>query len=216
MADEFDRSASIEEIASQFLDKYSRLRTTDSVIELEINPKTPLREILLTNEEVSGGGTSSTFDSNTNTFVLGATTTNGRRKLRNRVSGLFQPGKSLLYIFNGTFGGSGSISWVVRSSTSGTVVENSFDQANWNVDVFDGSGDSEETLEQVNFFEGFIGLSNGGVLCGFVFQQKLIAAHLFNFQNNHPLPFIKDFNLFPTYEIERAGGDYIKRMGQRF
>jgi hypothetical protein len=75
------------------------------------------------------------------------------------------------------------IAFVIRSSVTGSVVENRVVQSAWNVDQLDGQGVSKKTLdlEKANiFFIDVEWLGVGSVRCGFVIDGQLIHCHSFH------------------------------------
>ena len=76
--------------------------------------------------------------------------------------------------------GSGNLSFVQRSYTTGTVSETTYSQSSWNKDKCDGTGSSKFNLDitktQLAFFD-FQWLGVGRLRCGFVHDGVLIVAH---------------------------------------
>jgi hypothetical protein len=76
--------------------------------------------------------------------------------------------------------GSGNLSFVQRSYTTGTVSETSYSQSSWNKDKCDGTGKSQFNLDitktQLVFFD-FQWLGVGRLRCGFVHDGSFIIAH---------------------------------------
>lgn len=80
----------------------------------------------------------------------------------------------------------------IRSSISGSTIENVVEQSSWNYDVFDGSGDKETnpsgilldtTKQQIVFLE-FQWLGTGRVKFAFVINGVTYTAHEFYHANN--------------------------------
>ena len=76
--------------------------------------------------------------------------------------------------------GSGNLSFVQRSYTTGTVSETTYSQSSWNKDKCDGTGSSKFNLDftktQLAFFD-FQWLGVGRLRCGFVHDGIGIVAH---------------------------------------
>lgn len=220
-------------IPPNLIDAFSRLRVSNPVIQTSINQSSPLRNLMLTEGQVSGSGTSSSFSLARASTTLTVGTTTGLRRLRSTISGLYQPGKSLLILFTFVLGtgqanvkkrvgyfdpndgiflqqNGTTLEWVKRSSVSGTVVETAIAQSNWNSDKFNGTGEGY-TFDATKTHIGFISvewLGVGNVACGFVYNQKPVVAHSFSHPNIGSSVYMRTANLFLNFEIERtvAGG----------
>lgn len=149
----------------------------------------------------------------------------------------YQPGKSLL-IFNtfamnepkanvtqrvGYFGTDNGIflenngienHLVLRSNTTGTIVETRVAQSDWNNDKFDGSGYSSNDqnhgdgldVSKTNIFWTDIEwLGVGDVRCGFVVNGKPVVAHIFHNDNLKTAPYMTTACLPIRYEIRNTG-----------
>lgn len=151
----------------------------------------------------------------------------------------YQPGKSLLvmntFAMNtpkanlvqrvGYFGldngiyleNDGSTNYIVlRSNSTGTIVETKVAQSNWNVDKYDGTGYSSqnsgtnhtEGLDVSNtniFWSDIEWLGVGDVRCGFVVDGKLKTAHVFHNDNKQKRPYMTTACLPIRYEIHNVG-----------
>ena len=149
----------------------------------------------------------------------------------------YQPGKSLL-IFNtfamnepkanltqrlGYFGTDNGIflendgienHLVLRSNTTGTIVETRVAQSDWNNDKFDGSGYSSNDknhgdgldVSKTNIFWTDVEwLGVGDVRCGFVVSGKPVVAHVFHNDNLRTAPYMTTACLPLRYEIRNTG-----------
>ena len=149
----------------------------------------------------------------------------------------YQPGKSLL-IFNtfamnepkanltqrlGYFGADNGIflendgienHLVLRSNTTGTIVETRIAQSDWNNDKFDGSGYSSNDqnhgdgldVSKTNIFWTDVEwLGVGDVRCGFVVSGKPVVAHVFHNDNLRTAPYMTTACLPLRYEIRNTG-----------
>lgn len=183
-------------------------------------------------QEVSGSGTSSTFDSNAASVTLGVSaTTTGRRVRQSLRRFNYLPGKSQLVLAtfsmsaaaagvtqgigyyddqNGLFlrqTGSG-LEFVRRTYTTGSAVDNTVAQANWNLDTLDGSGPSGITLDvtKTNILViDFEWLGVGRVRMGFNINGKTYYCHEFRNANNLTVVYMSNPNLPIRYEIENDG-----------
>lgn len=140
-----------------------------------------------------------------NTFVLNTQKTN----LRQRV-GYFNTQNGVFFENDGT----GNY-LVLRSYTSGSVVETRVAQANWNVDKFDGTGFSSQSghpdrgnldITKANIFWIDIEwLGVGDVRCGFVVDGLMVPAHIFHNDNLSTTTYMTTAILPVRYEIENTG-----------
>lgn len=182
--------------------------------------------------DVATGGTA-TFNSNEGSVDLTTTTSSGSRCYREtfRVFS-YQPGKSLLFMSTfvanaqqanlrqriGYFGegngiyfeldGTSSPAIVRRSNVTGSVVNTSIAQSNWNEDKLDGTGPSGKTLDVTKaqiLWADFEWLGTGTVRVGFVLDGKLITCHSFHHANDVTSTYMRTACLPCRYEIENTG-----------
>lgn len=96
---------------------------------------------------------------------------------------------------------------VLRSKSSGSVVENRIAQSNWNVDTLDGTGVSKITLDVSKsqiFYTDIEWLGVGSVRCGFVVNGAFIIAHTFHHANLITGTYMTTATLPIRYEIENT------------
>jgi hypothetical protein len=131
-----------------------------------------------------------------NTFAMATLKAN----LRQRV-GYFTEGNGIYFEANGT-----SLSLVIRSSTTGVVVEERIAQASWNGDTLNGAGPSgitlDPTLTQI-FWNDIEWLGVGNVRAGFVINGQFIVCHTFQHANQpgNTTVYMTTATLNPRYEI---------------
>lgn len=140
-----------------------------------------------------------------NTFVLNAQKTN----LRQRV-GYFNSQNGIFFENDGT----GNY-LVLRSYVSGSIVETRVAQADWNVDTFDGTGQSSQSahpgrgnlnITKANIFWIDVEwLGVGDVRCGFVVDGLMYPAHVFHNDNLSTTTYMTTAILPVRYEIENTG-----------
>lgn len=98
---------------------------------------------------------------------------------------------------------------VIRSSTSGTVVETVIDQADWNTDRLDGSGPSQFVLDVTKhnlYWIDFAWLGIGAIRFGVYGDDGArIVAHTVRNANVHNAPYMKTARLPIRYEMENTG-----------
>jgi hypothetical protein len=122
---------------------------------------------------------------------------------------------------NGIFfeqAGDGTLSWVIRSYTSGAPVENRKTQAEWNIDTCNGQGGSlfnlDITKTQLVFME-FQWLGVGSVTVGFVHEGSFIPCHIFHHSNTLTTVYMSTPNLPVRCEMLNTGtttGGYFDQI----
>ena len=181
--------------------------------------------------ELTGSGTS-TYVANESTVEMETTTASGDKVIaQTKRSFAYQPGKSLLVLntfvmsaaqeelrmrigyFNAQNGvflqrtGS-TLSVVRRTYVTGTAVDTVVDQADWNGDKLNGTGDSGFTIDVTKaqiFWQDFEWLGVGSVRCGFVINGQVIICHTFQNANNLTSVYMTTAILPIRYEIENLG-----------
>ena len=104
---------------------------------------------------------------------------------------------------------------VLRSNTTGTIVETRVPQSQWNIDKFDGTGYSSQSggiehtsldVSKTNIFWIDIEwLGVGDVRCGFVVDGMMKIAHVFHNDNVNLAPYMTTACLPVRYEIKNVG-----------
>lgn len=157
---------------------------------------------------VSGG--SVTYDANSSSFALTVTGANSASVIRQcRTVQLYQPGKSLMVMNTFAMGtlqaglrqrvgyftsGNGvyfeadgdDLYMVIRSSVTGSPLNNRVAQADWNQDPMDGTGPSGITIDPTKtqiFWTDIEWLGVGSVRVGFVINGIFYICHVFNHAN---------------------------------
>lgn len=154
--------------------------------------------------EVTAGGATTNFLTNASTLELKTTTASGDSVLRRTKQNFpYQAGKSLIFLqsFVGAPLSSGlvqeigffndqngvmlrangtTIQFVIRSFTTGSVVENVISQSSWNLDTFSSLDFSKAQIFAVDL--EWLGV--GRVRCGFVVDGAIKYCHEFNHANN--------------------------------
>ena len=108
--------------------------------------------------------------------------------------GIGAANNGIFYRQNGTTG----LAFIRRTSTSGSVVNNSVVQSSWSVDKFDGTGPSGITIDATMSFILVIDaqfLSMGRVRCGFSVHGQVYWAHEFRNANVIAVPYMQTLNL---------------------
>jgi len=183
---------------------------------------------------ITQGTASVNYNANSSTFSMTVGTAGGDSVVRETMKVFpYQPGKSLL-IFNtfcmsvlkanlvqrlGFFGSQNGIyfetvgttlNMVIRSFSSGSIVEERVSQSNWNGDKLDGTGPSGITLnpalDQI-FWTDVEWLGVGSVRCGFVINGSFYICHTFNHANiiGNTTTYMTTATLPIRYEITNIG-----------
>lgn len=177
---------------------------------------------------ISGGAVNHNTDDSSAELIVNSANDTVLRRSRRRMS--YQPGKSLLLLATFTMAPSqaeltqrvgyyddedgifleevnGVYNIVLRSSVSGSVVEQRVPQSAWNGDRLNGIAEESTTghvldLEKSQiFWSDFEWLGVGSVRCGFVINGSLIVAHTFHHANGITGTYMKSANLPVSYEI---------------
>ena len=132
-----------------------------------------------------------------NTFAMATLKAN----LRQRV-GYFTEGNGVYFEANGT-----SLFLVIRSSTTGVVVEERIAQASWNGNTLLSGTVLDPTLTQI-FWCDVEWLGVGNVRAGFVINGQFIVCHTFQHANQpgNTTVYMTTATLNPRYEITNTGG----------
>jgi hypothetical protein len=158
-------------------------------------------------------------NANTRMVPITCSATNGHYSiLQSRQYIWYIPGKSHLVFMTGIFatGASATASFVRRTSTSGSVVDNSVAQASWNIDKMDGTGVSginiDFTKTQILFISAqWLGV--GRVIVGFDVDGVLAPAHEFLNANSLTLPYTQSFNLPVRFEAQTVTTTTVASVG---
>lgn len=181
--------------------------------------------------EVSGTGTGTTYSKPKARSQLSVDTNAGKRVRQTFERFNYQPGKSQEVILTGVLGTGAAgitseigycdddngllfqskdaiINVVRRTSTSGSAVDETVAQTDWNVDTLDGNGPSGLTLDpdkaQV-FFMDFEWLGVGSARFGFFLDGNLTYVHEFSHSNDLDVVYMSTPNLPIRYSIENDG-----------
>lgn len=103
---------------------------------------------------------------------------------------------------------------VLRSNSTGSIVDTKVAQADWNKDVFDGTANSysssvghgglDTTKTNILWFDvEWLGV--GDVRCGFVVDGLMVPAHIFHNDNVKTVPYMTTACLPVRYEIFNTG-----------
>jgi hypothetical protein len=211
------------------IDAFGRLRVSNPFTLFDSSHRYADNGLWSTATATSG---TSTFNSAQGLVDLAVTTASGSEVLRETVKVFsYQPGKSLLVLStfamspaktnlrqrigyysvdNGYYleQNDATISFVERTSVSGSLVNTPVIQASWNVDKMDGSGPSGITLDLTKaqiLFMDLEWLGVGTVRIGFVINGNFYVCHKFNHANIIATTYITTASLPLRYEITNTG-----------
>lgn len=150
---------------------------------------------------VSGSNAVGPRNVDTRMTPITVSTTNAHYSvLQSRQYVRYIPGKSHLVLMTGIFAPASGFSATIvrRTSTSGSVVDNSVAQASWNVDKLNGTGASGITIDftktQILVIDAqWLGV--GRVRVGFDIGGVVVIAHEFLDANSLTVPYTQTFNL---------------------
>lgn len=132
------------------------------------------------------------------TFASGDLVTNTRKR-----AGYFDDNDGVFLEITGT-----EVAIVLRSSTSGSPVEERVTQANWNLDTMDGSGASSINLDWTKSQILVIDLQwlgVGDVRIGLDVEETTTYVHNFSNANTKDTVYMRSASLPVRYEIENTG-----------
>lgn len=222
----------VGDINSGLSDGFGRLRTSQPFTLFDSKMTNDNSPLFWDDQQTSGGGTSTTYNTNQASVSLGVSNvTAGKRTRQTKRRFNYQPGKSLLVIMTGILGSrtagikrrigyfddrngvffqlDGTTLQVgKRTYTSGSAVDTLVNQADWNGDKLDGTGPSGVTLDTATtqiFFLDMEWLGVGRVRLGVFIDGVPIYIHEFNHANVLDKVYMSTPNLPMRYEIENDG-----------
>jgi hypothetical protein len=222
------------------IDAFGRLRTSTPFTLFDSSHRFSDNGLWATSTVTSG---TATFNSNQGLVDLAVTTASGSEVVRETTKVFsYQPGKSLLvlstFVMNasktglrqrvGYYGAANgyyleqndsTVSFVERSSVSGSLVNTLVAQASWNVDPMNGSGPSGITLDLAKaqiLFMDLEWLGVGTVRIGFVINGNFYVCHKFHHANIIASTYITTASLPLRYEITNtaatSGASTLKQI----
>ena len=211
-------------------DAFGRLRVSNPLTLFDTQNRYFDHDLFATS--VTGSGIS-TYNTNSSTFLL-SVTSNGDSVIRETYKTfIYQPGKSLLTLStfamttptagltqrvgyfttqNGIFfevSGT-TLNMVIRSYSSGSIVEDRIPQSAWNGDKLNGTGSSGITIDPALtqiFWTDIEWLGVGSVRTGFVINGQYIVCHTFNHANQagNTTTYMTTATLPLRYELTSSG-----------
>ena len=206
-------------------DAFGRIRTSNPLTLFDSSHRYHDNGLWSTSTATGGAAT---FDADAGLVNLAVTTASGSEVIRETTKCCsYQPGKSLLVMSTftlnpaktglrqrvGYYGAANgmyleladnTLSFVERSSSTGSLVETRVSQSNWNTDPLNGDGPSNLELDitksQILWMDiEWLGL--GTVRMGFVINGKFIHCHSFHHANIITSTYITTASLPLRYEI---------------
>lgn len=178
------------------------------------------------------GSATVSFNPNRSSVTLAVPATSGSRAVhQSKMYHNYMPGKSQLILSSFVFGPdengiikrtgyyddyngifveqdqTGSLNFVIRSSTNGTgsITEHRVRQENWNVNpLLTGDVILDHTKTQL-FYIDFQWLAVGRVRCGFVYKGSTVICHTFDHSNTTTVAYMTNPNLPVRCEIINVG-----------
>ena len=211
------------------IDAFGRLRTSTPFTLFDSSHRFADNGLWSTGTATSG---TATFNADQGLVDLNVTAASGSEVIRETTKVFsYQPGKSLLVLSTfvmspaktnliqrvGYYGASNgyylelnnsTVSFVERTSVSGSLVNTPVAQASWNVDPLNGSGPSGITLDLTKaqiLFMDLEWLGVGTVRMGFVIDGNFYVCHKFHHANVIATTYITTASLPLRYEITNTG-----------
>ena len=234
VVDTIDDGVAVSMSDSASIDAFARMRVSNPETIFDSKQIHSNQSLFWDDQQVTGSGTTSVWSQATASTIMGVALNTAGRRVRQTYRRMnYQPGKSQLIFLTGTLSVSGGgtgidrcmgyyddnngilmqdnqgvVQAVVRSSTSGSVVDDIAVQEDWNLDKMDGTGASGVTLDgtksQILVID-FEWLAVGRVRIGFVYNGLPIYVHQFNHANIEAGAYMSTPNLPIRYEIENDG-----------
>jgi hypothetical protein len=222
-------SPAISYANSPNIDAFGRLRVSEPFTLFDSSHR--FADNNLWSTATATGGTA-TFNSAQGLVDLAVTTSSGSEVVRETTKVFsYQPGKSLLVLSTvvmnaaktnlrqrvGYYGAANgyyleqdgsTVSFVERTSVSGSLVNTPVAQASWNVDPMNGTGSSGITLDLTKaqiLFMDLEWLGVGTVRMGFVINGNFYVCHKFQHANIIASTYITTASLPLRYEITNTG-----------
>ncbi len=220
------------------VDAFQRLRISNPQTLFDSKQIFDALPLVWDDSEVSGTGTGSTYSKPHARSQLSVDTNAGKRVRQTFERFNYQPGKSQEVILTGVLGTGAAgittqigyhdddnglffqckdavLSVVRRSGVTGSPVDETVNQADWNLDTLDGNGPSGVTLVLSNsqiFFMDFEWLGVGGVRFGVFIDGRLIYVHAIHHSNDLDVIYMSTPNLPIRYSIENDGTGVASTM----
>lgn len=215
-------------------DSFGRFRVSNPITIFDSKLIEDAAPLFWDDSQVSGGGTGTSHSTATASVTLSVGASTAGRRLRQTFQSFnYQPGKSFLILMTGVLdksgGGTGitrrigyyddgnglyfedlagAVSVVRRTSVTGSPVNNSVAQADWNIDPMDGTGPSGVTIDWTKtqiFLIDMEWLGVGRVRFALVIQGHIFYVHQMAHANVLTEVYMSTPNLPLRYEIINDG-----------
>lgn len=202
-------------------DAFNRLRVSDPTAIFSVQSQYNTNPLVMETGN-TGTGVAPAHSANTRLVALSCTAGTGTSFTQSYQYIPYQPGKSQLMKYTGVLGAAvtgtvteigsfdtdngilfrqasdGTLSFVRRTKTSGSVVEEVVPQSSWSVDKMNGTGISGHTFNVLNSFilvfdAQYLGM--GRIRCGFNWNGITYIAHEFMNANNMTVPYMQTLTL---------------------
>ena len=218
--------------SSDSLDAFNRLRVSSPATTFDSKQVFDNLPLFWDDQEVSGSGTTSTWSKDQASSTMAVSNLTAGKRVRQTFQSFdYHPGKSQQVMMTGSLVGAGTgitasmgqfnddnglfvtaedgvVKFVIRSSTSGSAVDNPVPQEDWNLDTFDGNGPSgvelDPTKTQIFVFD-YEWLGVGRVRMGWFYHGKIHFCHEFDHANVLEVVYMSTPNLPLRYSIENDG-----------
>lgn len=211
-------------------DAFGRGRVSEPTTLFDVSFEYDAQPLVMQTANVGSGSASKTSNVSSVTLTTGGTTSTWGSIFQSKQYSRYEPGKSQLIQMTGVIGSAktnvrsqigyydvnngaffdqnNGIAVTVRSSTSGSPVDVSAVQANWNLDRMDGTGASGYKLDfskaQI-FVIDFQWLGYGRIRFGFAVNGRLVYCHQVQNSNLVSLPWSNTGCLPVRWEIHNTG-----------
>lgn len=234
-AKEYNKERFIQLADSASADAFGRLRVSDPHTVFDSKQLMTNAPLFFDDQEVSGGGTSSSHNPNTASTTIGVSASTAGNRTRQTFQRFnYQPGKSQLVFLTGQFVNQstslsgitariglfddqngiffsledGTMKAVIRSYATGAAVDTKISQSDWNIDEMNGNGPSKINLDFTKtqiIIIDYEWLGVGRVRVGFVVDGAIYYCHQFVHTNVLDVVYMSTPNLPIRYSIENDG-----------
>jgi hypothetical protein len=217
------------------LDAFGKLETSSPETIFDSKQIADKQPLFFDDQQVSGAGTSSTYNTNQASTTLAVSNLTAGKRVRQTFRWFnYQPGKSQLImktfkletkkagikIKDGYFNDRNGIFFYthadsygvgVRTYTSGVAVDNLVPQSTWNIDKLDGTGINNPSglnladYQKALFFIDFEWLGVGIIATGFYFNRKKVYCNFYDTADTDPFVTMSNPCLPVRTEIENDG-----------
>lgn len=213
------------------IDAFGRTRTSDPVTVFDAGHQYNINPLVWETTVAGDGAVTHLPNESAAQLSTGGTTTANKATIQTKNYHRYQPGKSQFILMTGVFGAeatnvrrrygyfdddngvyfeqtSDGMHVVIRTKTSGSVVERRVNQSAWNWDKLDGSGTSGVTVDWTKaqiFLVDLEWLGVGRVRFGLALGGAIVYVHQFAHVNELSGAYMTSANLPIRAEVENTG-----------